>query len=180
MTSYDNIESYIDDSLIIISDDEGQESVLIKVPSQDSLPIMVVRKKARAFFDESSSSSSSSSSSRDLPRGSSIDLSEGSPYSSSEYNSEITDLSYNFIDVTAAAAASAAAAVPALECTVYEVFDSDVALARRKRTFCQNVQMWILCRFEYYKRVYIGLDCQPYFCWCCGCLYWGLRRNPTV
>jgi hypothetical protein len=24
------------------------------------------------------------------------------------------------------------------------------------------------------------LDCQPYFCWCCGCLYWGLRRNPTV
>lgn len=172
MTSYDNIESYIDDSLIIISDDEGQESVLIKVPSQDSLPIMVVRKKARAFFDESSSSSSSSS--RDLPRGSSIDLSEGSPYSSSEYNSEITDLSYNFIDVTAAAA------VPALECTVYEVFDSDVALARRKRTFWQNVQMWILCRFEYYKRVYIGLDCQPYFCWCCGCLYWGLRRNPTV
>jgi hypothetical protein len=83
-------------------------------------------------------------------------------------------LSYNFIDVTAAAA------IPALECTVYEVFDSDVALARRKRTFCQNVQMWILCRFEYYKRVYIGLNCQPYFCWCCGCLYWGLRRNPTV
>lgn len=130
MTSYDSIEHYIDESLLIHGDEQKPDCTIYT-------PTMLEQKRIRAFSVSSSSDTST--------------------------RSDMLDLSYNNICNVVAHAD---------ECIVYEVFDSDVAIARRKRTFWQNVQMWILCNFEYYKRVYLGVDWRC----CCGCLYWGLRR----
>ena len=91
---------------------------------------------------------------------SSEDSQKPSSDDSSKYSNNV-DLSYNFQDVITVNV------TPPVECIAFDLWDDDVAIARRKRGCCHYMYIWMLCHIEYYKRFYLGNHCRC----CCGCCY---------